>query len=288
VGLLRRRLRTPHQSGSHTRDTIHNFASPAASPASRAENVAISPDGRYVVYSQHEPGGAGLWVRQVATHSDVQILPAGAVGFEGLSFSPDGDYIYFVRPDSNDPGFKYLYVMPALGGLDKLLVKDIDSPVSFSPDGRTFAYTRGIPSHNATEIRIAASDGSDNRLLATITDTFAGFQPGATWSPDGRTIAVPLMRARKLPRFMLFTIQMTDGKVSELLANSSSIGRALWLPNGNTLLLVLGDHGDRGQMWAVSYPGKEARRITNDLSDYDPRTDLTHDGNTLAAIEGKQ
>ncbi len=252
----------------------------------KAENVAISPDGRYVVYSQHEAGGVGLWVRQVATHSDVQILPAEAIGFEGLSFSPDGNYVYFVRPDSNDPGFKYLYVLPTLGGPARLLVKDIDSPVSFSPDGRSFVYTRGIPTHNATEIRIAAADGADNHLLVTMTDAFAGFQPGATWSPDGRTIAVPLMRLRKLPRFMLYTIRMADGTVSELFASSSSIGRALWLPEGNAMLLALGDREGRGQLWAVSYPGKQVRRLTNDLSDYDSRTDLTRDGNALVAIGG--
>ena len=61
-----------------------------------AAYVAISPDGRYVVYALREGGKLGLWVRQVATRSDVQILAPDAVDFQGLSFSPDGNYIYFV------------------------------------------------------------------------------------------------------------------------------------------------------------------------------------------------
>jgi len=252
----------------------------------KAENVAISPDGRYVVYAQREAQGVGLRLRQLATGGDVQILTADALLFEGLTFSPDGNYIYFVRPANNDPGFKYLYIMPALGGPAGLLVKDIDSPVSFSSDGRQFVYTRGIPTHNAVEVRIANTDGSGNRTRATIADTCACFQPGATWSPDGRTIAVPLMRFHKQPRFMLYMVSVADGTVRELRSSPYEIGRALWSPEGDSLMSVLNDRESRGQLWTVSNPQGDTRRLTNDLSDYDFRTDLTRDANTLAAISG--
>ena len=95
---------------------LENMELTRLTDSGKAESVAVSPDGRYAVYSQREPGGVGLRVRQIATSADIQIFPAEAIGFEGLSFSPDGNYVYFVRPDSDDPGFKYLYVVPALGG----------------------------------------------------------------------------------------------------------------------------------------------------------------------------
>ena len=153
-------------------------------------------------------------------------------------------------------------------------MKDIDSPVSFSPDGRQFVYTRGIPTHNG-----------GNRLLATMTDTFAGFQPGATWSPDGRTIAVPLERFRKQPGFMLYTIAVADCSVRELHSSPYLIGRAMWLPEGDTLLLVLSDREGRGQLWTIAYPGGKAERLTNDLTHYKARIDLQRSAETLAAIE---
>jgi len=93
-----------------------------------------------------------LWIRQVATRSDVQIVPPDTNGFHGLTFSPDGDYIYFVRSDKNDAYFKYLYLIPALGGAVRKLITDVDSPVSFSPDGRQFVYEHCAQPTNDIEI----------------------------------------------------------------------------------------------------------------------------------------
>jgi WD40 repeat protein len=72
-----------------------------------AEDVAISDDGRYVIYSWRNGEKEGLWLRQVATRSDVQILPPASNGFHGITFSPDGNCIYFVRSDENDPCIEY-------------------------------------------------------------------------------------------------------------------------------------------------------------------------------------
>jgi DNA-binding winged helix-turn-helix (wHTH) protein/Tol biopolymer transport system component len=245
--------------------------------------VAISPDGRYVCYSQRDRTGSGLWLHHLATHSDTQILPADAVAFDGLSFSPDSNHIYYVRADKNDPGFKYLYVMAVLGGPSRLLVKDIDSPVSFSPDGREFVYTRGLPLPNNIEIRIANADGSGNHLLATMENRYPGFQPGASWSPDGQTIAVSALRYGK-ESFALDAVSVSDGSVRELYSSSQAIGRPLWPPEGDTLLLAMDDQNGRGQLWTISYQKAEIRRISNDLTDYRAQTDLTRNAKTMAAV----
>jgi Tol biopolymer transport system component len=44
---------------------------------------------------------------------------------------------------------------------------------------------------------------------------------------------------------------------------------------------------NRAQLWLVSYPGGEKRRVTNDLSDYGDTLDLTHDGKMLVAREAR-
>jgi DNA-binding winged helix-turn-helix (wHTH) protein/Tol biopolymer transport system component len=272
------------RTGRNRQPNLEKLQVTRLTDSGRVETAAISADGRYVCYARRERGFSGLWLYQVPTHSEVQILPADAVGFEGLTFSPDGNHIYYVKADKSDPGFKYLYVMPLLGGSNRLLIKDIDSPIGFSPDGQRFVYTRGVPPRNLTDVRIANSDGSGDRLLATIQNTFPGFQPGASWSPDGRTIAVSLRLYGGRHSYILDAVSVDNGSARELYSSASAIGRPLWLPEGDTLLLVMNDQNDRGQLWTISYPNVEVRRVTNDLTDYDTRADLTSDAKTMVAI----
>jgi DNA-binding winged helix-turn-helix (wHTH) protein len=125
---------------------------------SHVASVAFSREGRYLAYELRRLGQSSLHIREVGNRGDAEILPAESAGFNGLAFSPDSSQLFYVRADRNDPGFKHLYVMPPLGGAPRKLIDDIDSPVSFSPDGRRFVFTRGIPNRNATELRMANSD----------------------------------------------------------------------------------------------------------------------------------
>ena len=54
--------------------------------AGEVTKAAISPDGKYVAFAAGKAGKRSLWLRQVATHSDIQILPPSAGVFEGLTF----------------------------------------------------------------------------------------------------------------------------------------------------------------------------------------------------------
>jgi len=125
------------------------------------KNVAISQDGRYVAYAVNLGDKQALRLCQVATRSDSKILAPEADSFVGLTFSPDGNHIYFVRSDRNDISFRYLYVGPSLGGTPRKLIKDVDSRIRFSPDGREIAYERWI--RNDMELKIANADGTDQR-----------------------------------------------------------------------------------------------------------------------------
>jgi eukaryotic-like serine/threonine-protein kinase len=65
------------------------------------------------------------------------------VTFRGLNFSADGNYIYFVRSDKRRAFYSDLFMMPVLGGAAHLILQDLDTPISFSPDGKQFAFMRG-------------------------------------------------------------------------------------------------------------------------------------------------
>jgi len=184
----------------------------------KAEQLAISPDKRYVAYAVQDAAESGLRVRQVETCSNVQILlpDKDRERFLGLTFSPDGNYIYYVQSSKEIASYNYLYKAPVLGGPALLLGKYADTPVSFSPNGQEFAFTQGIGDRNILEIRIAEADGSGDRLLASIPDGAEDFQPGPAWSPDGQIIVVPVMLRGEKVRWILAPVSLASGSVREL------------------------------------------------------------------------
>jgi serine/threonine protein kinase len=254
----------------------------------KAELVAIAPDGRYIVYVLVDGEQQSLWVRNVATKSDVQVLPPDAVLFAGLSFSPDGNYIYFARSDRNTNNYRYLYVMPVLGGTPRQLIRDVDTSLSFSPDGKQMVFLRGVPATRVTEVRIANVDGSGEHLLITLLSP-AFKMTAAAWSPDGKSIAVPTFQLGKENRWVLSVIQVADGGVRELVSGPDPIGRPVWLPDGKALVATFGLLKElRQQIMIVDYPSGERRRFTNDLTNYDFNLDMTRDGQMLVAIDTRQ
>ena len=264
---------------------LQNMQITKLTDSGKATGVAISPDGRYIVYVLTDGEQQSLWVRNVATKSDVQVLAPDIVSFAGLSFSPDGDYVYFVRSDKSTTNFRYLYVMPVLGGTPRQLIRDVDTPLSFSPDGKQFVFMRGVPEHNNTELRVASSDGSNDHLLATLPN-WPNFMFGAAWSPDGKTILASGLQMTKEIKWVLDAINVADGAVKELISGSAGLGRPAWSPGGNSFLISIElEPENRSQLWMVSYPAGERTRFSNDLSDYAPSLEMTQDGKVIVALE---
>jgi Tol biopolymer transport system component/DNA-binding winged helix-turn-helix (wHTH) protein len=246
-------------------------------------NVSISPDGRYLVYVLREPGGLGLWTREVGTRSDIRILAPQPGSFQGITFSPDGRFLFFARRHAEGHPTADLYTLAVLGGTPRIVLKDVDTPPSFSPDGKQFMFVRKDLQRNVAEVRVANADGSGERLVTTIEHAGSLEQSGGSWSPDGSMLAVSATSwGMTHGAEELDVVNVADGKRRQLYAGSGSVGRPVWLPGSREIAVVL-LKGGLNQIWAVRYPGGEARRITNDLEDYDPYIDLTADGKTIAA-----
>ena len=252
----------------------------------KAAGVAISPDGHYVVYVLRDAEKQSLRVLNVATRSDVEVLPPEVVEFSGVAFSPDGNHIYFSRSDKSTSKFCYLYEIPVLGGTPHQLIRDLDTAIDFSPDGNHFVFQRGLPGRELVEIHIAQSDGANETLLATLPGNTA-FQYGPTWSPDGKTIAVPTLGTGKDINWALNVINVADGRVRQLVSTGGRyVGRAIWTADGDALVAAVSETPlGRGQLQIIDYPTGAMHRFTNDLSEYTVALDITRDRKTLAAIQ---
>jgi eukaryotic-like serine/threonine-protein kinase len=256
----------------------------------KASHSAISPDGRYVAYTEIDGDKQSLWVRHIATGGKVQLVPPDALALVFLTFSPDGNYLCFVRLSSTQT---YLYQIPVLGGPPRLITVDLDSPISFSPDGKQFAFMRGYPVNGASTVVIANTDGSGERILATRKTPLQFELVGPTWSPDGKTIAasgVGVDYSKGKRWWSIQVISVADSSSREIYNTESVIGRLRWLPEGKGLIAVLSNVSWRpewrGQIWYVGYPAGDAHQLTNDLINYDSCClDLTRDASAITDVQ---
>jgi Tol biopolymer transport system component len=249
--------------------------------------AALSPDRRYIVYVLRDGAQQSLWVQQLATGSNVQVLPPDQVGFLAVSFTPDGNYIMFVRTDKSTTNYRYLYQMPVLGGTPQQLIRDIDSAPAFSPDGRQFAFIRGIIKPPANDVLIANADGSGERVLAHRSGFGAG-SASVTWSPDGQNVAIISPETRdNTSLWVLEVISVKSGEVRDLRSFSTGAGATAWLPDSSGVLVLAADpESGLGQIWSASYPKGELSRFTNDLTNYALCClNITGDGSSMLALQ---
>ncbi len=155
--------------------------------------AAISPDGKYLALVLDENGLQALQLRHIQTGSNTQIVAPAATRYIGITFSPDGSYLYFVRRDEAEHTISILYESPVLGGTPRVLIRDVDSPVALSPDGQHLAYLRQDHDSPTFDLLIAKTDGTPERALfksqAIASDSYT-----LAWSPDGKTIAIPIVQ----------------------------------------------------------------------------------------------
>ena len=243
---------------------------------------AISPDGKYLCYAMEENGLQSLWLRHIPTSSNTQVVAPAATRYAGVTFSPDGNYIYFVRRDEAEHVIAILYSAPVLGGSPRLLIRDVDSPVTFSPDGGRFAFLRERHDSPNWDLLTARNDGSDERPIFTdrylVSDSYV-----PAWSPDGKAILIPSEQPNAQDLGAMTVVDPASGKDKTLaIVRSRIYYDPVWMPDGSGVVLTSAalDSGLQVQLGFLSYPGGEYRMLTTDTNDY-ARPSISADGRAI-------
>jgi serine/threonine protein kinase/Tol biopolymer transport system component len=250
-------------------------------------DATISPDGKYIVYVLSDRRRQSLYIRQVSTANDKEIMPPAPVGFFGITFSPDGNELYYVVKANLDAGT--LYRIPILGGAPVKVLEKIDTPISFSPGRKQFVLVRGnYPNPGESALVIANLDGSGERNLA-VKKNPEKFSPiffsGPSWSPDGKIVAASVATLGGRSKVVGFSVK--DGSEKALSPESWPFSaRVQWLPDMSGLLVVAGDNPVAAMLWIINYPDGRIRRVTNDLNSY-RGIDLTQDGKKFATVQSQ-
>src|SRR5271154_377622 len=264
---------------------FENFSVTVATETGKAALAAISPDGNYVLNVQRDGGLQSLWLRNVPTNSNTQIVPPSDDIYNALSFSPDGNYIYFVRAEKAEKNVSSLYRAPVLGGNAERVVHNINSNITFSPDRSHIAFVRKKFQEGEGDVMIANADGSDEKLLAADSAQIGG----PTWSPDGKSLVVAKFQPDANSFSSLLLFDSTSGAKRVLLASPLSLESPLWMPDQKALLVLASGPStnfNRNQIGMVSYPQGFYHSITNDTNDY-PTLSLSADGKTIATVQSQ-
>jgi Tol biopolymer transport system component len=198
----------------------------------KGSNPAWSPDGEKLVF-QCYPRGICVMDPDGTNVERLTTAPEGA-SEEEPEWGPDGD-IAFTRSYLDGERSRDIYIVRANGGkAEPMLTKGSNFSATWSPDGKSIAFIRGIGRSleappGGFQLWTMAADGSNLQQL-----TNAGADR-PDWSPDGRTIVFDAGSA-------IWTIPAKGGTITKL--EPATTGHhvegtgafASWSPDGSLIV----------------------------------------------------
>ena len=221
-------------------------------------SFAYSPDSTRLAI----PSSIGIWLYDMATHQELDLLTGHTEKVTSIAFSPDGRTLA-----SGSGGFA--------GSEDKMRLWDVTTgehkytlighTVAFSPDGRTLASARG------GEIYLWDAVTGEHK------HTLTGHKyevNGVEFSPDGKTLASGSGDQ---------TIRLWDANTGEhkrtLTGHTDDVTSVSFSPDGRTL--ASGSWDDTIRLWDAS-TGEHKRTLTGHTS-WVKSVSFSPDGRTLAS-----
>jgi len=270
---------------------FQNFTVTQVTNTGKALDAAISPDGKYILNVQNDNGLQSLWLRNVPTGSDTQIVAPAAAVYRSLAFSPDANYVYFRKAGISTQSEWDLYRTPVLGGAPQMIVRDIDTGIAFSPDGQQMAYARfNDPETGKYRLLISNLDGSNEKVVRIAPDTTDDQPRFLAWSTDGKRLDYDVYTLGDVLG-NLKTFDISRQRVQPFLPFKNDLVQDIkWLPGGQWLMLMYQEKGpnyNRSQIGLISSKGGDIQPVTRDTNDY-ATLDLSADGKTAATVQQRE
>jgi eukaryotic-like serine/threonine-protein kinase len=262
-------------------EPFQNIAMERLTGSGNAAQPALSSDGRFLAFVTLNKDQRTLWVKQVATGSVIQIGAPSSLDGCYMSFSPDGNFLYYAR--FADELRCDLFVVPSFGGSPRLLLSNANLP-SLSHDGKWVVFLRIDTTKDVVQVFVAGSDGSGERMLMERSWSVCCYR--VSWSyDDARVFATEDDNTSG----QIIVLDRATGRQVDDIHLPISVQEVVMLPDGKHLALVGGGGTPNStrvttQVWLMRYPGGIPKRITRDVSKYKSLS-LTGDGKSLVTVQ---
>ncbi len=200
------------------------------------ENVTVaypnvSTDGKRLVYVSNRGGDPDVWIRDLATGADRQLTASKEHEFRAV-ISPNGERVAFaLRGDASKSQKGSAYIMPAAGGVQKLICANcMNHVVGWTPDGASLIYYEGSP------IRHGVYDLATGRKRDLAWHP-TGHIHNLRFSRDGRWITFTLVAEASR---VIYVAAVDNGGKPESWKRVSGEGPAdssFWSPDGNLIYI---------------------------------------------------
>lgn len=192
-----------------------------------------SPDGRFVAFDSDRDGERGIYV---ANRDGSQVRRVSAAGYAAVpTWSPNGEWLAYVRAESDKPSVWNLWVQPAAGGDARRLTNYRSGQTwaaSWFPDDRRIAY-----SHEDALMVMDLQTGQATRYQTPVKGQLVR-TPAV--SPDGTKIIFQVFRHGA------WLLNLADGSMQRVLADPTAEEFA-WSPDGGRVAF----HSRRDGHWGI-------------------------------------
>lgn len=266
------------------------FNSERLSTNGKVFQTVISPDGKNVVYTNGIKGKQSVWLRQLETGSNVEIIPPSDDVYGGFALAPDGDSLYITRRPRKTDTQLDIYRVSIFGGIPVKIISETQGGISISPDGSRLSFVRCYYRDDEyCSLWIADSaDGRNEQKIATRPRPIR--ISGNRFSPDGKSVAFAVGQSEnQANEFSLMEVNLENGTERELTAEKFfNIKSLSWLPNQSGLLITASRIPNQNfRIWQVSAFSGEVEPLTKDSDSYSALS-LDKNGNRLVSTQVKE
>lgn len=246
------------------------FSSENLSTNGKVQLAVISPDGKNVVYRNESGGRESIWLRQLESADNFELIAPSDDIYLGLAFSPDGSLLYFSRRPRNFKGQADIFRVSIFGGVPIKIVDQTQGWISVSPDGGKISFVRcDYREDNYCSLWIAdtTAEKNERRLASRPRPIRIGDNK---FAPDGRTVAFAAGQSENMANeFGLVEVDLESGAERELTAEKFfDIKGLTWMPDRSGLLLTASRIPNKVfRIWQVSAAG-DVQPMTRDSESY--------------------